>query len=114
MSNRPIDFSSIDPKRNEARWESMIHSVLERSKKTRNRSQFFGHLVSWAKPAITAAAAVALFCLIGAVARHTDSPRQTSQSEPALMVASWAVGEEMPNTADILTVLGLGEDHVRK
>jgi anti-sigma-K factor RskA len=112
MSDQPIDFSSIDPKRNRARWESMVHSVLERAEATQKRVQFWHQLVSWTKPALAVAAAVAMLCLIGVVITHHGSVHQTSQVEPALVVASWAAGEEMPNTASILRVLG--EDYVKE
>ena len=58
------------------------------------------------------AAGVAIFCLMGALVKHNTDVAHVSQADPALQIASWAIGGEMPSTANIIRVLG--EDYVKR
>jgi hypothetical protein len=107
--NERIDFSSIDPKMNDRRWERMVDDVVRRAVAERKRkTTVLGQVTLWTRPAIAAAAAVALLCLAGiALTSSTnDGGDAASQAEPALAVSSWAAGEALPETRNILTILG--------
>lgn len=110
MNDGKIDFSLVDPKKDPFHWEMMVQGVLKRVEESKVSLTLLGQLVYWAKPALVMAAAVALLCMLGAVAIDTtgEASGVTSQS-PAVALSSWASGESLPGTAQILTILG--ENH---
>lgn len=108
MNNDRFDFALVDPARNPARWDGVIHAVAARAVTAhRERNAFAYALLGWARPTVGIASAVALVAWLGAGTRNTNNTTSvTSNVPPSLVVASWAVSDERPSTATILEVLG--------
>ena len=102
--DEPIDFSSIDPSRDPARWEEMIASVSERALAQREVKSIATQIMQWRRPSMMLAAGLALaamgFSLLTKPARIQQRP------EPTRQLLAWASGAPLPSTIEILKTLG--------
>lgn len=105
MNQQPLDLSVLDPSRDEARWQQLIRSIAQQAC-ARRRVTIGRQMVDWARPVVVAVAAVALVCWVGAVVARRPRATSGTTEHPALVVASWAVSDEVPPTTTILEVLG--------
>jgi hypothetical protein len=110
---KPIDFSALDPSRNQLRWERTIdnlaaHAYAER----RRRLSVEYQLLRWGRPVLAAAAAV---CLILWSAGYFAASRRagataTASAPPALVLATWAANHQTPETDELLGTLGANHE----
>jgi hypothetical protein len=113
MSNeatpKPIDFSALDPSRDQLRWERTVNQLLARLHADRGRRLSVEHqLLRWARPVLAAAAT---FCLIAWAAGYLAAGRRPASSAeqsaaPALVLATWAANHQIPDTSELLETLG--------
>jgi hypothetical protein len=110
----PLDLSPLDPSRRDpARWEQRIQSVVARAVAAQ-RWTVARQLSSWARPAVALAAAAALFSWLGLLVtlRTATSSTSTLEQDPHALLSSWAARagsgdtEEQPTVGTLLTVLG--------
>ena len=107
---KPIDFSALDPGRNQIRWERTVQSLAaEAHAEYHRRVDVQQQLLRWARPVIAAAAA---FCLIVWTAGYVAGPstrnpmaQGTSQSA-ALTLATWAANNQIPEGSELWSTLG--------
>jgi hypothetical protein len=102
--NDKIDFAALDPSRDGRRWEEMVASIAQRAARRRPRS-IPGQLSAWARPALAAAAALALLVWTAAFV----SGRAVDETDPTALLSQWAMTDEVPAPATIIEVLG-GDD----
>jgi hypothetical protein len=107
----PIDFSALDPGRNQLRWERIVQNLAaEAHAEHRRRVDVQQQLLRWARPVLAAAAAL---CLIvwtaGYVARPATntSTAQVSSQSAALSLATWAANDQIPESGELLNTLGV-------
>jgi len=106
---RPIDFSELDPSRNELRWARSIDRLASRGFAERRKRISVEHqLLSWARPVLAVAAAL---CVMVWTAGYLVSARRTAMvsaptTAPALQIATWAANNKMPETDDLAGTLG--------
>lgn len=106
MSEHPIDFSPLNPARDGARWDGLVRGLASRAHAARRRRfTVVGQLLAWSRPALGAAACVALLGAFGIAFGGAGGAAPTSAS-PALSLAGWAARAEKPDPGVILTVLG--------
>lgn len=108
MNEEKIDLSALDPSVDEQHWEQLIHSVTSKALAQRApRLTVAEQLFTWARPALVAAALLAVAIWAGAMtATDTWQEIAEDQEEPAFILASWAMGDELPSTQKILSVVG--------
>jgi hypothetical protein len=108
---KPIDFSALDPGRNQLRWERTIQEVAAQAHaERRHRHALERELLRWARPVLAVAA---MLCLIawtaGYVAtrgRSVTAGGRTSTHSPALDLAAWVANDRIPDSSELLGTLG--------
>jgi len=104
----PIDFSALDPSRDQLRWERTIADLAARaSGECRRRISVQHQLLRWGRPVLAAAAAL---CLITWGAGYWAARRQSASpaargTAPALSISAWAANHEIPDTSELLATL---------
>jgi len=106
MSDRKIDFSVIDPKRDPDRWNRMVDATVQRALAQRQGNAFAVTLLEWARPALLVAAGMALVSWCGVTVRQKEMVEQRGTDEAAWVLTRWAVTGEEPSVASMLVVLG--------
>jgi hypothetical protein len=108
MNEDKLDLSPLDPSRDGERWERLVQSVASRALRAhRARLTVTGQMLAWARPVLALAAAVSLVSWGGALAVSGRSTQGSQpQVEPTQQLASWALNDQLPDTATILTVMG--------
>jgi hypothetical protein len=107
VNEERLDLSAVDPSGDKEHWERLIQNIVRRAREARRQPLTIGYqLIYWARPILTIAAAATLVVWIGAlVSKHLYSTAHAAE-EPAFVIASWAMAEELPSTAKMLEVLG--------
>jgi hypothetical protein len=105
-----IDFAALDPSRDPRRWEQLVGDVARRGLEARRAASVTRQLVAWARPALAAAALVAL--VVWLIAALRPAPTAVAAARPADALTAWAWNDELPATATILETLGA--DDVRR
>ncbi len=108
---RPIDFSALDPGRNQLRWERSIQALAAKAHAEHvRRSSVEEQLLRWARPVLAVAAAL---CLIVWTAGYLAGNRRTrattagrSVQSPALTLATWAANDRVPDSSELFGTLG--------
>lgn len=104
----PIDFSVLDPSRDQLRWERTINRLAaQASAECRGRLTVQHQLLRWGRPVLAAAAAL---CLIAWSASYWAAARRPAGSgeqatAPALSISTWAANHEVPNASELLETL---------
>jgi len=108
MDDSPIDLSSLDPSREPERWKQLIDKIAWQARAAhRSRTSVSHQLVAWTVPALAIAAALALVVWAGALSvAQTGEVARQSTSDPAFVLARWAMTDERPATSAIWQVLG--------
>lgn len=108
MSQDKIDFSSLDPARDPARFDQMIQSVASRALEAHSRPLTISEQMGrWIRPALAMAAALAIV-IWGAALLSNGAQSSTTQqkTDPAYVLSEWASSQERPSTSRIVQVLG--------
>lgn len=105
MSDRKIDFSGIDPKRDPERWSRQVDATVVRALARRRSGSFAFTLLEWARPALLVAASVAVVTWCGVSVRQNTTERR-GPDDAAWILTRWAVTGEEPSVASMLEVLG--------
>jgi hypothetical protein len=107
---KPIDFSALDPSRNQLRWERRILDLAAKAHaEGRRRHALERELLRWARPVLAVAATL---CLIAWTAGYVVGHRrqaptaQTWTQSPALDLAGWAANDRIPESSELLRTLG--------
>lgn len=110
MNDTPIDFSSLDPTRNRARWDARIEFVARGAAASRRkRTTIEGQLLAWSRPMLAIAASVALVGSIGV--SMTEGPTATQNVDPVMELSTWAARDEVPSAEAVMTAFGGGHDN---
>lgn len=104
----PIDFSALDPVRNQLRWARTIDNLAARAlAERRKRTSIEYQLLTWGRPVLAVAAA---FCLMIWTAGYFVSARRSTAAipttAPALQIAAWAANDSIPESSELSVTLG--------
>lgn len=108
---KPIDFSTLDPSRNQLRWERTIQELAAQAHaESRHRYALERELLRWARPVLAVAA---MLCLIAWTAGYvatrggaaTAGGRASARSA-ALDLAAWVANDRIPESSELLGTLG--------
>lgn len=105
MSEKKIDFSTLDPASDPEHWEDLIASVVFRAQQNQRRPKSLVILLSaWARPAFAAAAVFALAIwsahLLWPQASTANTAVTIQQRDPVTLLSSWAASGGIPSDAD--------------
>jgi hypothetical protein len=104
MDDERLDFSTLDPSRDELRWARTIDRVAAQALADRRQRLSIEHqLLRWARPVLAVAAAACALAWAGGW--RGDDSRSSTAEPPALTVAHWAANNQIPATDDLVTTL---------
>src|SRR5262249_35004144 len=110
MDEDPIDFSALDPKRDSARFERMVQTVVmgARPPAAGLPPLLFG-LIAWGRSAVAVAALLALAAWLPSLGRRSlgdaNSPLMAG-TDPVELVASGAGSDEGAPANELVPALG--------
>lgn len=104
----------LDPTLDPARWESLVGGIMEASEhelaRRRDQMNFTSTLLVWARPALSAAATIAV--LLSVTAALVSRPGAGDMAEPLLAdalvpgeVAQWLVAGYQPTVTEVVAAL---------
>lgn len=106
MSDRPIDFSSLDPARHRDAWDHRITTIVQTAVAARlERENLLAYVLRYSGPALAVAAAIALVSWIFAMQTHY-SPSTFSAKTAATELLEWASKDAVPSTSEVLASFG--------
>jgi hypothetical protein len=115
MNDRPddrqdnrIDFSALDPSRDELRWARTVDGIVGKALAERlQRLSVEQQLLRWARPVLAVAAGLCLVAWTAGLLASGRSDRVTVvQRSPALTLANWAANNQIPEPSDLWGTLG--------
>ncbi len=112
MADDKVDFSALDPSRDEVAWERRIQAVAARGLAARQRSfTIFDQLRAWRRPAlaVTLAAAAASWLLVITSERIEASPKTAEESAEATW-SRWALNDQVPQTTEVFQLVEASRD----
>lgn len=110
MNDEPIDFSPLDPSRDARRWQARIDGIVAETMRARQRRLgLMSQLLSFAKPALAIAAALALVSWAGAM-QYRSQPSVRASAHPATNLLEWAANDQVPSANEVFESLGVQHD----
>jgi hypothetical protein len=108
MDDERIDFASLDPSRDERRWEWTMNSLVAQALVERRQRHCISHQsLRWARPVLAAAAMLSLVAWTAGFWAKGNPAAVPAQSLPtALTLANWAANNQIPETSVLLQTLG--------
>ena len=110
MDEDPIDFSALDPRRNSARFERMVQTVVVGARSpAAGLPPLLFELIAWGRSAVAVAALLALAAWLPNLGRSglsdANSPL-TAGTDPVELVSSWAMTDDVPAEIDLVQAMG--------
>jgi hypothetical protein len=106
-SPSPIDFSALDPCRDQLRWVRTIDNLAARAlAERRQRTSIEHQLLSWARPVLAVAAGLCLITWTAATLTSARHKTTTTTTAPALQIAAWAANDRIPESSELSGTLG--------
>jgi hypothetical protein len=108
MEDERIDFSALDPSRNELGWKRTIDALACKAlAERRKRLSIERQLLRWARPVLAAAAALSIVAwTAGFLAVNRSNNVSSVRPPPALTLANWAANNQIPEPSDLFGTLG--------
>jgi hypothetical protein len=107
MVDERIDFSALDPSRNELRWERTIHALVDKAMaERRKRLSVEQELLRWARPVLAVAACLSIMAWTAGFLTASNLASSAAQVPPALTLANWAANNQIPEPSDLFGTLG--------
>ena len=103
-----IDFSPLDPIRNELRWKRTVDGLVGKAlAERRKRLSIEQQLLRWARPVLAVAAGLGIVAwTAGLLAMGASEQISATRHAPALTLANWAANNQIPEPIDLLGTLG--------
>jgi hypothetical protein len=103
-----IDFSALDPSRNELRWTRTVEALVGKALvERRKRLSIEQQLLRWARPVLAVAAGLSFVAwTAGYFAANRSLQVSTVRNPPALTLANWAANNQIPEPSDLFGTLG--------
>jgi hypothetical protein len=94
MDDDRIDFSPLDPSRDARRFEALVGAVTERALASRRRAATVsGQLAAWWRPALAAAAVIAIAVWVSSAGPGRSQERKAERAHDANAdFMQWALG----------------------
>jgi hypothetical protein len=106
--DKRIDFSALDPSRNELRWARTVDDLVVKALAERcTRLSIEQQLLRWARPILAVAAGLSIVAwTAGFLATNRSHQVMPVQHPPALTLATWAANNQIPEPSDLFKTLG--------
>ena len=113
MTDRPIDFSSLDPTRDSATFDRLSRALADDAISARRlaRLDVVSELARWTRPALAAAVVIAA----GATLALVSASRSAIPPEPIVdpvgiprTIMEWTHDNYQPSPVEVVSVLGHG------
>jgi len=103
-----IDFSVLDPRRNELRWARTVDGLVGKAlADRRKRLSIEQQLLRWARPVLAVAAGLGIVAwTAGLLAMGASEQISATRHAPALTLANWAANNQIPEPSDLVGTLG--------
>jgi TRAP-type C4-dicarboxylate transport system permease small subunit len=104
-----IDFSTLDPSRNELRWRRTVDALVVKAIAERRRRLTVEHqLLRWARPVLAVAAGLCIVAWAAGLLSGSPQPasQQATANHPALTWSSWAANNQIPEPSDLVAMVG--------
>ena len=106
MTDERLDFSSLDPARDPARFERMVQRVLAGVAAPPPAHPLAWELVRWGRASLAAAAlAAAVAWVPSLLGRHASEP--AAGGDAVTLVSAWAEAGSVPEGVDVVQALGV-------
>jgi len=108
MEDERIDFSALDPGRNELHWKGTIDALVGKAMAERRKRLSIEHqLLRWARPVLVVAAGLTIVAwTAGFLAGSRFQVAPSAQHPSALSLANWAANDQIPEPSDLFGTLG--------
>lgn len=108
MEDERINFSALDPSRNELRWQRTVDMLVDQAlAERRKRLSIEQQLLRWARPVLAVAAGLCIVAWTASLLSTSSSRQVSSEQQPrALTLANWAANNQIPEPSDLLRTLG--------
>jgi hypothetical protein len=102
----PIDFSALDPRRDELRFERLVRETTKRAL-SRREPTLVDVVPRMARPLLALAAGLAVLAWVPRLTAHeaTGEPTATART-PSEALADWALTGEAPSGQELFASLG--------
>jgi hypothetical protein len=119
MNDDRIDFSAVDPTKDEARFEKLVSSIVHDAEieleRRQGRLTVVGQVGQWWRP-LLAAAMITVVVSLGVLwqmggngsAALTETGLEESLGVPS-QVATWLRNDQLPTTSDLLETIEVGQ-----
>jgi hypothetical protein len=105
MEDERIDFSALDPSRNELGWRRTVEGIVARAlEQRRRRLSVERQLLSWARPVLVIAIGLCILSWTATLIGGTERVERDTRPAP-LTLARWAANHQMPPAGDLLSLL---------
>ena len=105
MDDERIDFSPLDPKRDEVRWGRIVTSLAAQAvAERRQRLSVQWQMARWARPVLAVAAGLCLLAWAGRWLGNGRAPVDGG-TPIVLTVANWAANQQVPDPGALLQTL---------
>jgi hypothetical protein len=103
-----IDFSTLDPIRNELCWKRTVDGLVGKAlAERRKRLSIEQQLLRWARPVLAVAAGLGIVAwTAGLLAMGRSEQLSATHHAPALTLANWAANNQIPEPSDLFGTLG--------
>jgi hypothetical protein len=110
MDEDPIDFSALDPRRNSARFEQMVRTVVIGARPpAAGLPPLLFELIAWGRSAVAVAALLALAAWLPSLGSRglgeANGPLMAG-TDPVELVSSWAMTDDVPPEVDLVQAMG--------
>jgi hypothetical protein len=106
MDHERIDFSALDPSRDELRWTRSVDALVTRVLADRSkRHSVEQQLLRWARPVLAVAAGLCIVAWTAGYFSPSIKGTSTAHRSAAITLASWAANNQIPEPSDLLVVL---------
>lgn len=107
-----MDFSALDPSQDARRFEALVGAVTERAIASRRRSATVpGQLVAWWRPALAAAAVIAIAVWVSFAGPGRSQEREAAGARDANAdFVRWALGGPSSSAWEDVARAGGGDD----
>ena len=103
-----IDFSALDPRRDEVRWTRTVSALVSKAVAERHRRlSIEQQLLRWARPVLAVAAGLSFVSWTAGYLTANRAHRISTVENPAaLNLAHWAANNQIPEPSDLYGTLG--------
>lgn len=115
MADRPLDFSSLDPTRDDALFHELSRTLADEAISARRRPHLdvISELARLTRPALAAAVVIAAGATLALVSASQSIPHDPTVDAVGIprAVVQWTHDNYQPSPVEVVSVLGYGANY---